>query len=192
MSYVSNALQILIEFAFSILIALIVLRILLQLVHANFYNPICQFLYKATNPMLLPVRRIIPAWRGVDLAAILLAWLVTALKLVLLAAVAGQWLGIGGLAIMAVADLIGFVLMLYLVLILAKVVLSFVQIDRRHPLVPLIFQLTEPVLGPIRRWLPTIAGIDFSPMLAWLLILLARALIVQPLLDFGMRVAVGG
>ena len=191
MSYIANALQIVIEFGFGILIALIVLRVLLQLVRANFYNPICQFLYKATNPLLMPFRRIIPAWRRVDLAGIVLAWLVTALKLILLAAVVGRFLGLAGLAIMAVADLAGFVLMLYLGLILAQVLLSFVQIDRRHPLLPLIHQLTEPVLQPIRRRLPTVAGLDFSPLVAWLVILLARALLVQPLLDFGMRLALG-
>lgn len=191
MSYIANALQIIIEFGFGILIALIVLRVLLQLVRANFYNPICQFLYKATNPLLIPFRRIIPAWRRVDLAAIVLAWLVTVLKLILLAAVVGRFLGLTGLAIMAVADLAGFVLMLYLGLILAQVLLSFIQIDRRHPLLPLIHQLTEPVLKPIRRRLPTIAGLDFSPLIAWLVILLARALLVQPLLDFGMRLALG-
>lgn len=191
MSYIANALQIVIEFGFGILIALIVLRVLLQLVRANFYNPICQFLYKATNPLLMPFRRIIPAWRRVDLAGIVLAWLVTALKLILLAAVVGRFLGLAGLAIMAVADLAGFVLMLYLGLILAQVLLSFVQIDRRHPLLPLIHQLTEPVLKPIRRRLPTVAGLDFSPLVAWLVILLARALLVQPLLDFGMRLALG-
>jgi YggT family protein len=191
MSYIANALQIVIEFGFGILIALIVLRVLLQLVRANFYNPICQFLYKATNPLLMPFRRIIPAWRRVDLAGIVLAWLVTVLKLILLAAVVGRFLGLAGLAIMAVADLAGFVLMLYLGLILAQVLLSFVQIDRRHPLLPLIHQLTEPVLKPIRRRLPTVAGLDFSPLVAWLVILLARALLVQPLLDFGMRLALG-
>ncbi len=191
MSYIANALQIVIEFGFGILIALIVLRVLLQLVRANFYNPICQFLYKATNPLLMPFRRIIPAWRRVDLAGIVLAWLVSALKLILLAAVVGRFLGLAGLAIMAVADLAGFVLMLYLGLILAQVLLSFVQIDRRHPLLPLIHQLTEPVLQPIRRRLPTVAGLDFSPLVAWLVILLARALLVQPLLDFGMRLALG-
>jgi YggT family protein len=191
MSYIANALQIVIEFGFGILIALIVLRVLLQLVRANFYNPICQFLYKATNPLLMPFRRIIPAWRRVDLAGIVLAWLVTVLKLILLAAVVGRFLGLAGLAIMAVADLAGFVLMLYLGLILAQVLLSFVQIDRRHPLLPLIHQLTEPVLKPIRRRLPTVAGLDFSPLVAWLVILLARALVVQPLLDFGMRLALG-
>jgi YggT family protein len=191
MSYIANALQIVIEFGFGILIALIVLRVLLQLVRANFYNPICQFLYKATNPLLMPFRRIIPAWRRVDLAGIVLAWLVSALKLILLAAVVGRFLGLAGLAIMAVADLAGFVLMLYLGLILAQVLLSFVQIDRRHPLLPLIHQLTEPVLKPIRRRLPTVAGLDFSPLVAWLVILLARALLVQPLLDFGMRLALG-
>ncbi|HMM67014.1 MAG TPA: YggT family protein [Dokdonella sp.] len=72
MNYFANAGQILIEFAFGILVGLIVLRVLLQLVRANFHNPICQFLYKASNPILMPLRRFIPSWRRLDLAGVLL------------------------------------------------------------------------------------------------------------------------
>lgn len=189
MGYFANAGQILINFAFGALIALLVLRVLLQCVHANFYNPICQFLYKATNPVLIPLRKVIPAWRNVDIAAIVLAWLLTAIKLWLMYALAEQDLGALGLFVMALADLCDFVLMLYFGLILGRVLLSFISVERANPIVPLIFQLTEPVLRPIRKRLPSFGGFDLSPMVAWLALMLARVLIVSPLLDFGMRLA---
>ena len=189
MGYLANAGQLLINFAFGALVALVVLRVLLQLVRANFYNPVCQFLYKATNPVLMPLRKLIPAWRNLDVAAVLLAWLISAIKLALLYALAGQRLGLAGLALMAVADLIDFVLMLYLGLILVRVLLSFISVERSNPIVPLVFQLTEPVLAPIRKRLPSLGGIDFSPMIAWLAIMLARVLVVEPLFDLGRRLA---
>lgn len=189
MNYLANAGQILINFAFGALIALLVLRILLQCVRANFYNPVCQFLYKLTNPVLMPLRKVIPAWRTVDIAGVVLAWLLSVLKLALLYALAGQSLGVAGLLVMALADLADFVLMLYLGLILVRVLLSFISLERSNPIVPLIYQLTEPVLRPIQRLLPPIAGLDLSPLVAWLIVMLARALIVTPVLDFGMRLA---
>lgn len=189
MGYVANAGQLLINFAFGALVALVVLRVLLQLVRANFYNPVCQFLYKATNPVLMPLRKVIPAWRNLDVAAVLLAWLLSAIKLVLLYALAGQRLGLAGLVPMALADLVDFVLMLYLGLILVRVLLSFISVERSNPIVPLVFQLTEPVLAPLRKRLPSLGGIDFSPMLAWLAIMLARVLVVEPLFDLGRRLA---
>jgi YggT family protein len=192
MGYFANAGQIVIQFVFFALISLIVLRVLLQLVRANFYNPICQFLYKATNPVLMPLRKVIPAWRNLDIAGIALAWLATAIKLVLLYATLGQTLGVLGLVVLALADLLDFVLLLYIVLILMRVVVSFIGADSYHPLVPLVLQLTDPVLKPVRRVLPNVSGIDFSPMLALLAITLARVLIAKPLLDAGLRLAQGG
>ncbi len=188
MNYVANAGQLLVEVFFGAAIGLLILRVLLQLVRANFKNPICQFLYRATNPVLIPMRRIIPAWRGLDIAGVLLAWLLTALKLAILYAMMDETLGIAGLALMGLADLLGAVLTIFIILIIVRVVLSFVgNGGTYHPAVPLVFGLTEPVLKPIRRVLPAPGGIDFSPMLAWLGILLVRILIVQPLLDVGLQ-----
>ena len=191
MGYFANAGQIVIQFVFGALIALIVLRVLLQWVRANFYNPICQFLYKATNPVLMPLRKVIPPWRNLDIAGIVLAWLATALKLVLLYATVGQALGVLGLAVLALADLVDFALLLYIVLVLVRVVLSFVGADSYHPVVPLVMQLTEPVLKPFRRLIPNVGGLDFSPMVLLLAITLARVLVAKPLLDLGLHLAQG-
>jgi len=139
----------------------------------------------------MPLRKVIPAWRNLDIAGILLAWVVTVVKLVLLAATLGQSLGVTGLAVLAVADLVDFVLLLYFVLVLARVVISLVNADSYHPIVPLVVQLTEPVLKPVRRLLPNIAGLDFSPMVALLVIMLARVLVAKPLFDFGLSLTQG-
>lgn len=191
MSYFADAGQILIRFVFGALITLVVLRVLLQMVRANFYNPICQFLYKATNPVLMPLRRVVPSWRNLDVAGVLLAWLLSAIQLALLFALAGVSPKLVGLAVMAVADLIGFVLLLYMALIIVRILLSFFPGNARHPIVPLIYQLTDPLLRPLQRILPSLGGLDFSPMVAWLLITLARVLLVQPLLDLGTGLARG-
>lgn len=191
MGYFANAGQILINFVFVTLIALAVFRVLLQLVRANFYNPVCQALYKLTNPVLIPLHRILPNWRNLDLAATLIAWVLSAVKLALLYALFGQGLGLLGLVVMALADLVELVLMLHLGLIFVRALVSFISVERSNPVVPLLFQLTEPVLRPIRRRVPALGGLDFSPVLAMLAIWLALALLVAPLMDFGQRLAQG-
>ena len=188
MPYLANAAQILIEFIFGILVGLVVLRVLLQLVRANFHNPICQFLYKATNPVMMPLRKIIPAWRRLDIAGVVLAWVLLLIKRALIFAMVGMLPSFGGLVVIAFADLIGFVLMMMLMLVVARVVLSFVSSDSYHPVVPLVHQLTEPLLKPVRRRLPALGGFDFSPMIVLLAILLLQALLVAPLLDLGLRI----
>ncbi len=191
MPYLANAAQILIGFIFSILVGLVVLRVLLQLVRANFHNPICQFLYKATNPVLMPLRRIIPAWRRLDIAGVVLAWVLLVLKRVLIFAMIASVPSFAGLAVIAFADLIGFTLMIVLILIIVRVILSFVASDSYHPVVPLVFQLTEPIMKPVRKRMPALGGLDLSPIIILLAIFLLQALVVAPLLDLGLRLGSG-
>jgi YggT family protein len=189
MGYFANAGQLLINFAFGVLVSLVVVRVLLQLVRANFYNPICQMLYKLTNPVLMPVHRLVPNWRNLDIAGVLLAWLLSAIKVALLYAMFGVGLRIAGLVVMALADLVEFVLLLYLALILVRVLLSFISVERSNPIVPLVIQLTEPLLRPIRRRVPAMGGLDFSPAIVMLAIALMRVLLVAPLSDIGKQLA---
>ena len=185
MSYFANAGAILVEVFFGLAVGLFVVRVLLQMVRANFYNPVCQFFYKATNPVLVPLRKLLPPWRGFDLAGTLVAYLLECLKVVLLFALKGALPGFGGVLLLGLAELVGFVLMFYFWMILARVVLSFVAQGGYSPVVPLVTQLTEPLLKPVRRRLPDLGGFDLSPMLVMLAIFLARALIVAPLFDLG-------
>jgi YggT family protein len=189
MGYFAQAAQILLDCLFGIAIFLLVLRVLLQVARANFYNPVCQFLYKTTNPVLMPLRKLIPGWRNIDIGALLLAWLLSAIKLALIYALFGQRLGLLGLALMAFADLLDFVLVLVIGIVFVRVLLSFISVERANPVVPLVYQITEPLLRPLRSKLPALGGFDFSPLVVTLAILLARVLIVAPLLDVGMHLA---
>jgi YggT family protein len=146
-------------------------------------------LYKLTNPVMMPLHRLIPNWRNFDVAGVLLAWLLSAIKLALLFAVFGQGLRVAGLMVMALADLIDFVLLLYLVLIFVRALLSFISVERSNPIVPLVIQLTEPLLRGIRRRVPAMGALDFSPAIVMLAILLMRVLLVAPLLDIGKQLA---
>jgi YggT family protein len=101
---------------------------------------------------------------------------------------AGGLPSMAGLAVIALADLIGFVLMTLLILIVLRVILSFIGSDSYHPVIPLIHQLSEPVLKPVRRRLPSLGGFDFSPMVVLLAIALLQALLVAPLFDLGLRI----
>jgi len=189
--YFANAGMILIEVIFGLLIGLFVLRVLLQLVRANFYNPICQFFYRATNPVLMPLRRALPPWRSLDTAGTAVAWLLAALKVWVQYALAGLTLGLAATLVLSVAEILSLLISLFFWLILIRVILSFIQSDSYHPAVPLLMQLTEPVLAPIRRMIPGGGPFDFSPLIATLALMLARVLLLAPLEDLGVMLARG-
>lgn len=192
MGYFANAGAILIEVLFGLVIGLFVLRILLQKLRANFYNPICQMVYKATNPVLMPMRQVLKPWRGLDSAGVLLVLLLSAAKVWLLAALSGLTLPPLATLVLGVAALLDFLLYLYFWLIIIRIVASFFATDSHHPVFPLLILLTEPVLAPLRRLLPPLGPFDLSPLIATLLMLLARALLVAPLGDLGASLIHGG
>ena len=109
----------------------------------------------------------------------------------LLAALSGFSLPPLATLVLAVAALLDFLLYLYFWLIIVRIVASFFATDSYHPIFPLLMQLTEPLLAPLRRVLPPLGPFDLSPLIATLLMLLARALIVAPLSDFGAALAQG-
>lgn len=187
MSYLINAVQLLLGFAFDIVIAVLLLRLLAEAWRAEFRNPLSQFLYRYTNPLLAPVRRVLPNWRRINLAALLLAYVAMGLKLLLGLLLAGAPHPLGGVLVLAAAELLDFALLLYVVLIFAWALASMLGADARHPLLRLLDAIVGPSLQPLRRRLPPLGGMDFSPVAAILLLMLARILIAQPLLDLGMR-----
>lgn len=191
MSYLLNAFSFLIELAFSLVVTLLVVRVLAEAVRADFNNPLSQFLYRATNPVLSPLRKVIPNWRRINLAALLLAWLAMVIKWALILAMLGTAPRPLGLLVLGAADLLDFVLLFYLILIFAWSLLSMFQVDRRQPVLRMVGAIVEPLMRPLRGKL-VVGMMDFSPMVVMLVIILARLLIAAPLLDVGKRLALGG
>lgn len=143
----------------------VLLRLLLQIARADFYNPISQFVVKATNPLLLPLRKVIPGLLGVDLASIVLALLVAMVlgQLVLLIAGLGLINPLHLLAWSAVAVLAGTANLLFWALII-MVIASWVAPGSYNPALLLIRQLLAPVMAPFQRLLPPLGGLDLSPI----------------------------
>ena len=160
-----TAVVFLIQTLFGFYILAVMLRFLLQWVRADFYNPLVQFLVRITNPPLLPLRRIVPGYRGLDLAAVVLALVLQLIEVTLLNALSIQPVGVGGLLMLAILELIKLLINIYLWGVIIQAVLSWFNPDPYHPAARVLAQLTAPVLRPVQRLLPPISGVDLSPML---------------------------
>ncbi|WP_199096750.1 YggT family protein [Dyella sp. ASV21] len=190
MSYLINALSFLLELAFGAAAALFVLRLLAEASRADFHNPLSQFVYRSTNPVLAPLRRVLPNWRRINIAALLLVWLLMLLKRVVLFALLGMFPRLAGLLLLSVADTLDFILMFYVVLIFVWSLMSLFQVERYHPVYRLAGTLVEPLLRPLRGKL-VVGGLDFAPWAVMIVLILARLLLVSPLTDLGARLALG-
>lgn len=191
---IANALALLIRFVFDALLLLFLLRVFAELWRADFRNPVSQAIYRYSNPVLAPLRRVIANWRRWNLAAIVLAWVLEILKLLALTAVAGFAPRVGGLLLAAFGSLLGFVLMMYVVLIFVWALASMFgggsgYAGSQHPAMAFITQITQPAVAPLTRRMPSLGGIDFSPTVAILILLLAHMLIADPITREGLLMA---
>ena len=161
--------QFIVQIAFGIYIMLVMLRFLLQLVRADFYNPVCQFLIRATNPLLIPLRRIIPGFFGLDCAALVLLYLLQVVNLVILLWMSGVPLAPVVLAIAAIKLIVTFLnVMFYAILI--RAIASWFNPNPYNPMLIVLIQLTEPLIAPFRKRIPTFSGMDFSPLIVLILL----------------------
>lgn len=158
-----QATQFLISTLFDLYMMVVILRIWLQLTRADFYNPVSQFVVKATNPILVPLRRIIPGFAGIDWAGIVLLLLVGFGKVALLQTLYGNGFPVIEMAIVSTISVVKEVLNLIFWVMLIRVILSWIS-QGYNPIEALLHQLTEPMLAPIRRVLPAMGGFDLSIM----------------------------
>jgi YggT family protein len=180
-SYLTNPLAFLVNTIFGLYILCFVLRFMLQLVRADFYNPLSQFLVKITNPLLIPLRRVIPGWGGIDIASIVVIVLLQLIAQALVLLIRGVPMLPSTVIILSLAELVALVLNIYLVTIIVQVILSWIQPGSYNPVSSLLYSLNEPVLKPARRLIPPISGIDLSPLVVLLIIQLVKMLIIPPI-----------
>lgn len=156
----------------------VLLRFMLQVARADFYNPISQSLVKLTNPLLKPLRRIIPGAFGIDMAALTLALLIKfAMNLLLLLFSGVLQPNIALLLIWAVLGCVVTILNIYYFALLVSLITSWVAPGSHNPAIILIQQIAEPIMSPFRRLLPAMGGLDFSPMLAFAAIYILQILL---------------
>ena len=187
--YGSNALVFLIKSLFGLYLIAIMLRFLLQLTRADFYNPMSQFLVKITNPPLVPLRRIIPGVMGIDFAAVVLLIIIQGIELFLEYIVQGFTLAPLGLLVLTIAELLRLLFQVYFYTILIQVILSWINPGAYNPTVALLYSLNEPLLRRARRIIPPIHGVDLSPIVVVIGIQLLTFLLIQPIQDLGRSLA---
>ncbi|MCD5970443.1 MULTISPECIES: YggT family protein [Pseudomonas] len=166
----------------SMYLLIILLRFVLQLVRADFYNPLSQFAVKATQPLLKPLRRIIPSLFGLDMSSLILAIIVQmilmALTLLLAYGTTGDPLH---LLLWAIIGVTGLFLNIFFYALIISVILSWVAPASHNPGAQLVNQITEPLLAPLRRILPNLGGLDISPILAFMILKLLDMLVINNL-----------
>ncbi|MBR9909864.1 MAG: YggT family protein [Gammaproteobacteria bacterium] len=162
----------------SLYLFIIVLRFLLQLARADFYNPISQFAVKATNPLLIPLRRMIPGVFGIDIASLVLALALQFVVIEVSAMIIG-YAFINPLSVV-VWSLIGLLSMTTTIFfwgLLVVVISSWIAPHSNNPALLLTRQLVEPVMAPFRKLMPDMGGIDISPIFAFLALNVVQVLI---------------
>jgi YggT family protein len=164
----------------SLYLLIVLLRFILQLVRADFYNPLSQFVVRATKPLLNPLRKIIPGFGGLDLASLALAILVQLLLMIVTLTLMGY--GVGGyllqLLIWSIIGVTSLFLKVFFFALIISVILSWVAPGSYNPGAQLVNQICEPLLMPFRKLLPNLGGLDISPIFAFIALKLLDMLVI--------------
>ncbi|MBV5815320.1 YggT family protein [Pseudomonas aeruginosa] len=167
----------------SLYLLIVLLRFILQLVRADFYNPLSQFIVRATKPLLNPLRGIIPGFGGIDLASLVLAILIQLVLMILILMLMGY--GVGGfimqLLIWSIIAVTSLFLKVFFFALIISVILSWVAPGSYNPGAQLVNQICEPLLMPFRKLLPNLGGLDLSPIFAFLALKLIDMLVINNL-----------
>jgi YggT family protein len=180
--YLTNPLEFLVSTLFSLYIVAVMLRFLLGLVRADFYNPVSQFLVRITNPLLIPLRKVVPSIGKFDSAAMLLMIVLQLAAITLVLLLRGQGISSAILIIITLVTLISLLIDVFMFAIIVEVIISWMNPGSYNPVSSLLHSLTSPVLRPIRHLIPPIAGIDLAPLFAIIGLQVLRMLIL-PLLS---------
>jgi YggT family protein len=166
----SAALIYILQSLMTLALFVVLLRLLLQWARADFRNPICQGIVRLTNPLIVPLRRILPPIGKVDTASVVAVILVAIVEVVILTSLGGVTLDPLLVLRAAALEIVHAILWLYFYAIFLYALLSMVAPGGYSPLQSLLTALCEPVLRPIRRVIPPLGGIDLSPLWAGILI----------------------
>ncbi|CRL61458.1 MULTISPECIES: YggT family protein [Proteus] len=149
--------------------SVLLLRVWMQCVRADFYNPFSQFIVKITQPIVRPLRSVIPSIGPIDTASVLLAYILILLGIIIPSYLSGTSIPFSLMFPFAFIELLTAAGKMIFWLIIIRAILSWVS-QGRNPIDHLLFQLTEPLMAPIRRIIPAMGGLDFSAMIVILVL----------------------
>ena len=169
-------------------VMILLIRLLLQFTRADFYNPIAQALVKVTQPVVSPLQKVLPRAGRLSLPTLVVAIVVQALLIAMVFMLSGLgWPNLLNVLIWSLIGIASQILDILFFAILGSIILSWVAPQSHHPATLLLRQITEPVMAPARRLLPNFGGLDFSPIVVFIVINLVEMMAVYPLAQaFGM------
>ena len=163
----------------------VLLRFLLQVAKADFYNPVSQAVIKITDPMIRVLRTVIPGYKGIDVSSLVLAFVIEAVAICTLIILYGENIsniGYTNIVTWAFAGVLLIIIKIYYYAILASIIMSFVMMfsgnTNPHSLLLLVWQLTEPIMSPVRKIIPSMGGLDFSPIFIFIAIQIIQDFII--------------
>ena len=174
----------------------VALRFVMQAVRADYYNPIAQFVVRATDPLLIPMRRLIPSVAGYDTSSLLLTFVILAIKLLAFKALSlGAAPAIGSaintavvavppLLYIAFVDLIHLFFNIFIFSLFIQALLSWLPNSQGHPVNGLLNNITAPILTPVRRFVPPLGGLDLSTLISIIALYAIRIFVVGVLMSF--------
>ena len=186
-SYIGNAATFVVETVFGIYVLIVMLRFLLQLVHADFYNPLSQMLVTATQPPLRYLRRVIPGIGGIDLSSAVLALIVQFAQLLLIMLILGRNASVIGLLMLSVVRLLELTIYIVMFSVIILVVLSWIQPSTYNPIFGVLNSLSAPVMRPARRLVPPMGGLDLSAIVVLLALGVLLRVLIAPLEHMALR-----
>lgn len=183
MPYLQNATSFLVLAIIGLAIFIVLLRFWMQWVRADFRNELGQFVIRLTNPIVIPLRKVIPSIGTIDTATIVLAYALCALYVFaffILNYPATP--NIIQYLLISLGLLIKYSIYLFLAGIFIQIIASWVNPHSHHPILSIARSISNPIMNPARRVIPPIAGLDLSPMLVILFLQFSLRLLVAPLL----------
>lgn len=167
-----TALLFLVTVLFDLYLTILGVRLILAYSQANYFNPIIRFVIVMSQPIVSPLRRIIPNFAKIEFSTLLLIIIFESIKASLILLISGSSIHFGSLLVYSLMATVSLILSIFFYSILIFALLSWIQ-PGPTPLYEVLSQVTAPILRPLRRLLPLVGGFDLSPLLALILLQLA-------------------
>jgi YggT family protein len=170
MTYLTNASSYLVNALVGLALYAVLLRFWLQWVRGDFRNEVGQFLIAVTNPVVVPLRRILPSIGSIDTATLVLALLVALVKIGLLSLIQGFTPPLVNTLLYAFAELLRCSIYLFMAALIVSIIVSWFNPQSYNPIVIVAQSIANPLLLPFRRLIPPLAGLDISPIFVFILL----------------------
>jgi YggT family protein len=184
---IRTALLFLIDTLFNLYLFILILRFILACGRANYFSPVTQFIVRLTDPIIKPLRKVIPNIKRIEIASLVVILAIEVMKFFLIACISYGFPNLLGLPILAIANTISLVIQIFTYGIILQAILSFVQ--PMSPLMSVLSQFNAPILQPFQRLVPPIGGLDLTAIPALISLQLMSIILVSPLLAVGQGIA---